>query len=61
MHTIVLISSHPSIDMNMRRSLETLFPECRIEVVHVREGQNREEVLENQKGVHVHPKPFPNK
>jgi len=32
MHTIVLISDDTSIDKNLLNSLETLFPECRVEL-----------------------------
>ena len=49
MHTIVVISNHSAIDINMLKSMETLFPECRIEVVDVAKGRNLQRVDDNQK------------
>lgn len=57
MHTIVVISNNPSIDMDMRNAMETLFAECRMEILNPAEWRNLQRVDANKKIASV---PFEN-
>jgi hypothetical protein len=35
MHTIVLVSDKACMDNSLQKAVETLFPECRIEVIQI--------------------------
>lgn len=57
MHTVVLISDDTSIDKNLLNSLETLFPECRVEIVNLEKQNNHFVVAEDRKYNSICPKP----